>query len=83
MRVACRQKMPKTSLIRAVRTPEGNIMLDFTGKAAGRGAYLCDNADCVKKLSRGKLLGKVFKVPVPDEIYREMERAYEGRKQGS
>ncbi len=71
--IACRGEKPKREMLRIVRSPEGQIFADFSGKAAGRGAYICRDAACVKKLARAKLLNKTFSAPVPDEVYARIE----------
>ena len=77
MCVACRALFEKRDLLRVVRTPKGEIVLDRTGKRAGRGAYLCTDPACMKKCVKGKLLNKVFKTPVSDEAYEALIKAYE------
>ena len=79
MCIACRQLFEKRQLLRVVKNDE-KIFLDFTFKASGRGAYVCDNPDCVKKLKRQKLLNKVFSSFVDEEIYNAIEEAYFGAK---
>ena len=54
--VGCREMRPKRELVRVVKSPEGAITLDFKGKAPGRGAYVCPNADCLKKARKSKAL---------------------------
>ncbi len=68
MCVACRQMKSKDELIRVVKNG-GNIALDASFKAAGRGAYVCLDSECIKKLVGRRLLNKAFKCEVPDEIY--------------
>ena len=69
---------PKRELIRVVRSPEGEISLDFKGKANGRGAYVCPSAECLKKAIRAKALERAFQTAIPENIYdrlrEEMER---------
>ena len=76
--LGCREMKPKRELIRVVRSPEGEISLDFRGKANGRGAYVCPNADCLKKAIKAKALERAFQTAVPESIYdrlrEEMER---------
>ena len=79
MCIACRQLFEKKQMLRVVKS-EDKIFLDFTSKASGRGAYVCDNPDCVKKLKKQRLLNKVFSSPVDDEIYNAIEEAYFGAK---
>jgi predicted RNA-binding protein YlxR (DUF448 family) len=69
----CGEHFPKKTLIRVLRTPEGEITLDFNGKKSGRGAYLCKNADCFKKARRAKRLESSLEVKIPDEIYERLE----------
>lgn len=70
--LGCREMKPKKELIRVVRSPEGSIGLDFRGKASGRGAYICPNADCLKKAVRAKALERAFSAPIPPEIYEKL-----------
>ncbi|MGN0556298.1 MAG: RNase P modulator RnpM [Acutalibacteraceae bacterium] len=74
MCVACGEMKPKKELIRVVKPKEGEIALDFTGKAAGRGAYVCKSADCFDKLRRGKRLNRTFSCEVPQEVYDRLMR---------
>ena len=69
MCVGCRDMKPKKEMLRIVKTAAGEIHLDFSGKASGRGAYICDNEECLKKLSKYKLLNKTFAADVPIEVY--------------
>ena len=79
MCIACRQLFEKREMLRVVRS-EDKIFLDFTSKASGRGAYVCDNPDCVKKMKKQRLLNKVFSCSIDDEIYNAIEEAYFGAK---
>ena len=67
--LGCRAMLPKRELIRVVRSPEGEISLDLTGKKPGRGAYVCRNADCLKKAQKAKSLQKAFGSPVPEDVF--------------
>ena len=82
--VGCREKKPKPELIRVVRAPDGAISLDARGKAAGRGAYLCPKAACLKKAQKNRALERAFDVPIPAEIYEQLAANYLGlmRKAG-
>ncbi|MDR0530951.1 MAG: YlxR family protein [Oscillospiraceae bacterium] len=71
--VGCNEMKPKRELIRVVRSPEGVVALDRTGKANGRGAYLCPNPECFKKLRKKKGLNRAFQCAVPDEVYQALE----------
>ncbi len=68
--IACREMKPKGEMTRVVRNADGEIKLDPTGKAPGRGAYVCNNPACLKKVDGKKLLHKAFSSSVADEIYR-------------
>ena len=71
--VGCGEMKEKKSLIRIVRTPEGEIILDRTGRANGRGAYLCRRVECLQKARRSRGLERSLKVTIPDEIYDRLE----------
>ncbi|WP_367563832.1 RNase P modulator RnpM [Acetomicrobium flavidum] len=70
--VACKTEKPKRELIRIVRSPEGRVYVDLTGKGQGRGAYVCDNIDCIELARKKDLLSKALKVEVPQEVYEEL-----------
>lgn len=76
--LGCREMKPKKELIRVVKSPEGEISLDFRGKANGRGAYVCPNAGCLKKAVKAKALERAFSCQIPQEVYdalnEQMER---------
>ena len=72
--VGCREMKEKRELIRVVRSPEGTVGLDFRGKAPGRGAYLCQSAECLKKARRSRALERAFETPIPPEVYDALER---------
>ena len=78
--IACRELKEKKAMLRIVKSPEGKIFLDFSSKASGRGAYICDSPECIKKLKKGRLLNKVFSCTVDDEIYAAVEEEYFGKK---
>lgn len=69
MCVGCGEHFPKRELVRVVKNSDGKIFLDLTGKAAGRGAYICKSADCLEKAKKGKRLNRAFETAVSDEIY--------------
>ena len=77
--LACRAKKPKKELIRIVRSDEG-ISLDFTGRKNGRGAYVCNDADCIAKLKKGKMLSKAFSCQVSDEVYDRLAEEFRDRQ---
>ena len=69
--VITREKLPKKELIRVVRTPEGNIIIDESGKSNGRGAYLKRDLEVIAKAKKSKVLNRILEVEVPDSIYEE------------
>ena len=73
MCVGCREMKPKAELIRAIRTPEGEILLDATGKKNGRGAYLCRCEACIQKAAKSNALARAFGVSVPKELYDRLQ----------
>lgn len=81
MCIACKEMKPKSEMIRIVRTPEGEYKLDTVGKLAGRGAYVCDDSECIELCIRKKLLNKVFSADIPIEIYQNIGEEYARFKQ--
>ncbi len=75
--LGCREMKAKRELIRVVRSPEGEISLDFRGKAPGRGAYLCPDPQCLKKAVKAKALEHAFSTRIPDEIYARLAEEME------
>lgn len=71
--MGCGEHFPKNELIRVMRTPEGEIILDLTGKKSGRGAYICKNTACLKKARKAKRLENSLECPIPEEVYDRME----------
>ncbi|HIY20953.1 MAG TPA: YlxR family protein [Candidatus Flavonifractor merdigallinarum] len=67
--LGCREMKPKKELIRVVRSPEGEISLDFKGKKPGRGAYVCPQTECLKRARKARALERAFSAPIPDEVY--------------
>ena len=72
--LGCGEMMPKKELIRAVRSPEGEVSLDLTGKKNGRGAYICQSVACLKKARRSGRIDRSLNTVVPEEVYANMER---------
>ena len=72
--LGCNEHKPKIELLRVVKTPEGEILLDFTGKKSGRGAYICRDVKCFKKARKSKRIDSNLGVTVPEEVYDRMER---------
>ena len=73
MCTGCREMKPKNELVRIVKTTDGQIRLDATGKLNGRGAYICKNAECLKKAKKANALSRAFEISVPAEIYENLE----------
>ena len=72
MCIACREMKPKTELLRVARNANGEIDADYSGKAPGRGAYICAAEECRKKLDSKKLLNKAFSAAVPQTVYEQI-----------
>ena len=81
MCVSCRELKEKRAMLRVVKNAESKIFIDFSSKASGRGAYVCDNPDCIKKLRKQRILNKVFSCAVEEEIYAAIEEEYFGKQQ--
>ena len=75
--VGCRTRKDKKALIRVVRTPEGAIVLDSTGKRSGRGAYVCPDPACLKKARKSRALERAFSLEIPGEVYDALEAQME------
>lgn len=69
MCMVCRERKSKNELVRIVRSKSGDINLDETGKADGRGAYICKSKECIEKLFKSKGLNKSFKTNISQEVY--------------
>ena len=76
--VACNEQKEKNNLLRIVRTPEGSIEIDQTGKKNGRGAYICKNIDCLNKIKKSKRLEKNLDISIDDDFYDEIRRTIVG-----
>lgn len=70
----CQEMKPKKELLRVVLTPEGTVELDLTGKQAGRGAYICKNAECFQLARKKKSLDRSLKTTVTDEVYERLSQ---------
>lgn len=76
--LGCREMKAKRELIRVVRSPEGEISLDFRGKKPGRGAYVCPNPQCLAKARKSRALERAFSTQIPDPVYQDLEAQMEG-----
>ena len=74
MCVGCREMKEKRDLIRVVRSPEGEVSLDPTGKKNGRGAYVCRNSECLKAARKAKRIERALECQIPDEVYDRLEQ---------
>jgi len=77
--IGCYESKPKKELLRIVRNNEGKIVMDFSGRMNGRGAYLCDNAECFEKMAKGNKLSREFEVQVGTETYETLRTQFERR----
>ena len=75
--MGCRERKAKREMIRVVRGTDGNVSLDFGGKAPGRGAYICPDPACLKKALRSKALDRSLEVTIPEEVYARLEKEME------
>jgi len=75
--MGCRERKAKREMIRVVRGTDGTVNLDFSGKAPGRGAYVCPRSDCLKKALRSKALDRSLEVTIPEEVIVRLEKELE------
>ena len=75
--VGWRTMYDKRDLLRVVKSPEGDISLDATGKKSGRGAYVCRNAECLKKAQKSKALERALEIAIPEEVYAALQQQME------
>ena len=80
MCLGCNEMKPKKELVRVVKSKEGEISLDLTGKKSGRGAYICRNSECLKKARKSRRFEKSFSCRISDEIYDGMEAELENER---
>ena len=72
--LGCNQHKPKKELLRVVRSPEGDVSLDFVGKKSGRGAYICHDVKCLRRVRKSRRLENVLSAPISEEVYNQMEQ---------
>ena len=75
--IGCGEMKSKKEMIRVIKTAEGEILLDATGRKNGRGAYLCPSMECFKKAVKGRGLERSFKMAIPREVYEPLEKEME------
>lgn len=73
----CREMKSKKEMIRVIKTAEGEILLDATGKKNGRGAYICLSGQCLEKARKNKGLERALKAQIPDQVYESLEEEFE------
>ena len=73
----CGEMKPKKELVRVVKSPEGEVSLDLTGRKPGRGAYVCPRVDCLRLARKARRLEKAFSCPIPADVYDRMEEEFE------
>ena len=81
MCVGCREMKPKKELIRVVRQPSGQVMLDRTGKAAGRGAYVCPDSACLEKARKSNVLERTLEASIEPAVYEQLAKELDARVQ--
>lgn len=77
--LGCREMKPKRELIRVVRSPEGDVSLDFNGRKPGRGAYVCPNMECLKKARKARALERAFSAQIPEKVWNGLEQQMQQR----
>ena len=75
--MGCRERKAKRDMIRVVRTTEGSVTLDFSGKLNGRGAYVCPDPECLKKAQKSRALERCLETPIPQDVYDRLTREME------
>lgn len=78
--MGCREMKQKRELVRVVRSPEGEVSIDLTGRKSGRGAYVCPNPECLKRAIKSKALSRALDAEIPDSIYETLAQQMEGDK---
>ena len=74
--IGCGEMKSKKEMMRVLKTPEGPIVLDVTGRKNGRGAYLCQTLDCLKAARKNRGLERSFKMNIPEEVYDSLEKEF-------
>jgi predicted RNA-binding protein YlxR (DUF448 family) len=75
--MGCNEHKPKMDLLRVVRSPEGEVSLDETGRKNGRGAYLCRDVKCLRKARKSRRIESNLECAIPDQVYDRMEQEME------
>ena len=77
--VGCMEMKEKKEMIRVIKSPEGEVKIDFTGKANGRGAYLCRSEECLNKAFKNKGLERSLKMKVPENVYDSLKTYFDNQ----
>ena len=80
--MGCRERKAKNEMIRVVRTTDGGVSLDFSGKLNGRGAYVCPNRECLKKAMKSRALDRCLEVTIPEAVYDRLDKEMEDGANG-
>ena len=75
--IGCRKMNEKRLMYRVIKTKDGELLIDKTGKANGRGAYVCPNMECLQQAIRSKGLERAFRMQIPGEIYESLQKEME------
>ena len=78
--MGCNEHKPKPELLRVVRSPEGEVSLDFGGKKSGRGAYLCRSIKCLRRAGKSGRLARVLECEIPEAVFAAMEAELDGNE---
>ena len=77
--MACNKQMPKQELLRIVKSKDGTVDVDLTGKKNGRGAYICKDEECLNKMIKSKRLEKIFEMQIDDNLYENIRGVISGK----
>ncbi|MCL2549164.1 MAG: YlxR family protein [Symbiobacteriaceae bacterium] len=83
MCIGCQQMRSKREMVRVVRTPEGEILIDESGKKSGRGAYLCPQVSCLQAAVKAKRLQRVLETPIPEDVWQDLQARMEATTPGA
>lgn len=78
--IVCKKMQPKKELLRVIHTKEGETFIDFTGRANGRGAYICDSPECILTCIKKRMLNRAFKTDISTDIYEQIQAEYEKKR---
>ena len=76
----CNEMKPKKELVRVVKTPDDEVLMDLTGRVNGRGAYICPDEKCLRIARKSKRIERSFQMQIPDEVYDKMEEELKNRE---